>query len=468
MGQTLIAWGTKNLNTSAQLVLAKRVGFFRQEGIQIQCRLFPSEEDLFKAFATMQEKPLIWVQTAPDIFRLRAKGFPIQIVAPLADISASYQVIVREHAGIVLPGDLEGRKIGIVRDSLVELMFRNMVRDFSLDLDSMNFINAAPVRQLELFAAGEIDVVACWEPWVSQARYIGGRFYFSGLFSKIPGHEGPVNWLTGQSLLATYAAYLHTDREQLLSCLKAIKKATDYLNTTVQRAVSILSDLLSVEHDELAELLQKNLYAMKMDETFQIGLSSARDLFTTSVLDPAPALAELYTPELLAQLDASLVSQTVQLSSLPNQESISSQATQILAEGNIYYAVQAHIQRSRSVPLRYMIVDDTRVVLDVFSTIVDMLDGQVVGTASTGAEGIVLYVDQLPDVVVMDISMPDMNGIEAIKSIFKINPAANVIVISGNDYEEIRQRVFQLGVKVFIGKPFHIEQILTTLQRLIS
>ncbi len=123
----------------------------------------------------------------------------------------------------------------------------------------------------------------------------------------------------------------------------------------------------------------------------------------------------------------------------------------LLAEGNIYYVAQAQIQRSRPSPLRYIIVDDSHVVIDVFSTIVEMLDGQVVGTASTGTEGLVLYVDQLPDVVVMDISMPDMNGIEAIKSIFNINPAAHVIVISGNDYDDIRQRVFQLGVKVFVG-----------------
>ncbi|MDY0093322.1 MAG: response regulator [Candidatus Vecturithrix sp.] len=468
MEQTLIAWGTKNLNTSAQLVLAKRLGFFRQEGIQIQCRLFSSEEDLFKAFTTMQEKPLIWVQTAPDILRLCANGLPIRIIAPLADISASYQMILREHTGIVLPADLEGRKIGITRDSLTEIMFRNMARDFSLELDSIEFFNAPPVKQLELFSAGELDAVACWEPWASQARYMGGQFYFSGLFSKIPGHEGPVNWLTGQSLLTTYTDQLHKAPELLLSCLKAIKKATDYLNTTVQKAVSILSDLLSVEHDELAELLQKNLYTMKMDETFQIGLSSARDLFTTSGQWSLPSAAECYTPELLARLGASLTPQIVCPSHVSDHMPESATPKPLLAEGNIYYVAQAQIQRSRPSPLRYIIVDDSHVVIDVFSTIVEMLDGQVVGTASTGTEGLVLYVDQLPDVVVMDISMPDMNGIEAIKSIFNINPAAYVIVISGNDYDDIRQRVFQLGVKVFIGKPFHVEQILTTLQRLIS
>ena len=63
--------------------------------------------------------------------------------------------------------------------------------------------------------------------------------------------------------------------------------------------------------------------------------------------------------------------------------------------------------------------------------------------------------------------MPDMSGIEAIERILTINSAANIIVISGNDYEEVRQQVFSLGVKVFIGKPFHVEQIVNVLTKLI-
>ena len=468
MEQPLIAWGTKNLNTSAQLVLAKRLGFFRQEGIQMQCRLFPSEEELFHAFTTMKEQPLIWVQTAPDILQLRAKGLPVQILAPLAEISASYQVIVRQDAGIVLPGDLEGRRIGMAPHSLIDIAFRNMARDFSLDLETIEFIHAAPVRQLELFATHELDVVACWEPWASQARYMGGQFYFSGLFSKIPGHEGPVNWLTGQSLLVTFQEHLHQTPDLLLASLKAIKKATEYLNTTIHKAASVLSDLLGVEHDELSELLQNNLYTMKMDETFQLGLTSVLELFMASSLSPVAGVSELYTPDLLTQLDPSLVVQPVRssFSSGPPQEP--SQSVEILHNGNIYYPAHARIRRSGSLPLRYIIVDDTQVIVDVFATIVEMLDGNVVGAASTGSEGLVLYVDLLPDIVVMDISMPDMNGIDAIKNILNINPAANIIVISGNDYQEIRQQVFNLGVKAFIGKPFHIDHILSTLQHLLS
>ena len=44
----------------------------------------------------------------------------------------------------------------------------------------------------------------------------------------------------------------------------------------------------------------------------------------------------------------------------------------------------------------------------------------------------------------------------------------NIIVISGNDYEEVRQQVFNLGVKVFIGKPFHVEQIVKVLTKLFA
>jgi two-component system chemotaxis response regulator CheY len=129
--------------------------------------------------------------------------------------------------------------------------------------------------------------------------------------------------------------------------------------------------------------------------------------------------------------------------------------------------MKIQIQPTGSSPLRYILVDDTKVVVDLFSSVVTMLDGTVVGTASTGAEALIQYVDLLPDIVVMDISMPDMSGIEAIERILALNPLANIIVISGNNYAEIRKKVFELGVKVFIGKPFHIEQIVKVLSKVI-
>lgn len=478
MSDQLIVWGTKDLNTSAQLVLAKRLGFFKQAGLDVQCKLFPSEQRLAEAFRQAGEKPFVWAQTVPEFLRLYASGREVKIIAPLADISASYQVILREDAGIVLPGELEGRKIGIVRGSLIEVAFRNMAKDFGVDFAKIQFIDVSPTKQLELFVDGELDGIACWEPWTSQARYMGGKLYFSGLHSLIPGHEGNVNWLTGQSMLVTFAETIRTFPERLLTLLQSVKKATDYLNTTIHKAAFILSDLLGMPNEELAVLLQKNIYTMKMDALFQVGLVSICDTFLTmeapDKLEPArrslPS-AEMYVAHLLKQLDPLLI----QLADdkLAAEPHASSPELEMAGENNIYYPAHgkmrsAGARRPGAAPRRYLIVDDTRVVTDLFAVVVEMVNGVVVGTSATGAEAIIQYVDLLPEIVVMDISMPDMNGIEAIKRIFAINPTADIIVLSGNNYAEIRREVFALGVKLFIGKPFHVEQVAKVLAKLLE
>lgn len=471
-----VVWGTKDLNTSAQLVLAKRLGFFQQEGLDVQCKLFPSEQRLSAAFQKTETAPLAWSQTVPEILRLYTRGFDIKILAPVADISASYQVVLHEDAGIALPGDLEERKLGIVNGSLIEVAFRNMARDFGVDLRKITFINAPPAKQLELFVDAVIDGIACWEPWTTQAQYVGGKLYFSGLYSMIPGHEGKVNWLTGQSMLVASAETIRTSPEILLRLLKAIKRATDYLNVTVNKAAIVLSDLLGVENTELVVLLQKNIYTMKMDHLFQVGLASVRDVFPefdrpgdarlSSYRSLAPwTIPEMYTPEVLRQVDSSLVQLAEERPALSKGEKPSEM--EIIAEDTIYYPAGMTIQSAGATPLRYIIVDDTKVVIDVFSTVIDMVNGTVVGTASTGAEALIQYVDLLPDVVVMDISMPDMSGIEAIERILALNPAANIFVISGNNYEEVRKNVFDLGAKVFIGKPFHVDRLVKVLSKLI-
>lgn len=482
MANPFVVWGAKDLNTSAQLVLAKRLGFFKHHGLDVQCKLFPSEQRLTEAFLFAESKPLAWAQTVPEILRLYTRGADVRIIAPLADISASYQVVLHEDAGIALPGDLEDRSIGMVKGSLIEVAFRNMAKDFGVDLEKVNFIDVPPTKQLELFVDGEVDGIACWEPWTSQAQYMGGRLYFSGLYSMIPGHEGKVNWLTGQSMLVTRIAILEGFPEILVALLRAVKQATDYLNDTVNKAAVVLGDLLGFENTELTVLLQKNLYTMKMDELFQVGLASIRNIFPTLLQTPPDGetltrsitswpMHTMYTSDLLREVDPLLIdlkasSDWTRLAADTSSESES--GLDIVVEDGMYYPAGTRIQTMGGMPSRYIIVDDTQVVIDLFSNVVEMIEGTVVGTASTGAEALVLYVDQLPDIVVMDISMPDMSGLDAIERILGMNPAANVIVISGNNYEEVRQKVFNLGGKLFISKPFHVDQIVNVLTKLMA
>lgn len=479
MAQPLVVWGTRDLHTSAQLVLARRLGFFKKLGLDVQCKLFPSEQRLARALHSASARPLAWAQTVPEILHLYAHGIDVRIIAPLADISASYQVILHEDAGIALPGDLEDRMFGIVKGSLNEVAFRNMAKDFGVDLDTIQFIDAPPTRQLELFVDGEVDGIACWEPWTTQAQYMGGRLYFSGLYSRIPGHEGEVNWLTGQSMLVTHDETLESFPEILTTVLQALKQATDYLNATVNKAAVVLGDLLGEENADLKVLLQKNRYSMTMDELFHVGLASIRDVFPALLQQEAPSqpaarsiqnwpLQAMYTTTLLEAVDPRLVA----LKAVPNPPGMPDRAPApaerpIREENGIYYPDGTTIL-TMNTPARYIIVDDTQVVIDLFSSVVDMLQGTVAGTASTGAQAMVQYVDLLPDIVVIDISMPDMSGLEAIERILAINPAANIFVISGNNYAEIRDKVFELGAKAFIRKPFHIDNIVAVLTKLLT
>jgi two-component system chemotaxis response regulator CheY len=221
---------------------------------------------------------------------------------------------------------------------------------------------------------------------------------------------------------------------------------------------------------------------MKMDELFQVGLASIRNVFPSLLQAPADEgtmmrsvndwpVQAMYTPDLLRVVDPLLIA----LKASPDMASLESETSSdaggtldIVVEDGIYYPAGTRIQAMGGTPSRYIIVDDTQVVIDLFSDVVEMIEGTVVGTASTGAEALVLYVDQLPDIVVMDISMPDMSGLEAIERILGMNPAANVIVISGNNYEEVRQKVFELGGKLFISKPFHVDQIVKVLTKLMD
>ena len=457
-------WGVKDLHTSAQLVLAKRLGFFQQHGLEVECKLFSAEDKFLDAFERSPAKPLAWTQTLPQFLALRAAGLSAQIIAPLADISASYQVILRPNCGVILPGDLAGRRVGIMRGSLVEIALRNMAKDFDLDVADIKLLDAAPPQLLAWFANGEIDALACWEPWTTQAHYMGGLRYFSGLYSSIPGHEGAVNWLTAHSLFVTLEAHIRDRAETLLALLRSLEQATTYLNATMQRAAAVFSDLLGTEKDELAALLQKNRYTMQMHDLFYIGLVSGLNLLSPDMRAACSAEhpESLYVSHLLAQVNPAYAPTPSRDDRQPPFHE------EILAQGNIFYPASARIHAPESRALRYIVVDDTQIVIEMFSEIVEMTGGEVVGTASTGAEAMVLYIDHLPDIVAMDISMPEMNGFEAIKHMLSINPQANIFVMSGNNYEEIRREAFRLGAKLFIGKPFHLIDILQVLQCIIQ
>lgn len=90
--------------------------------------------------------------------------------------------------------------------------------------------------------------------------------------------------------------------------------------------------------------------------------------------------------------------------------------------------------------------------------VVGMVGGVIVGEGTTGKEAIDLYFRLRPDIVIMDVSMPDMEGVEALSKIMEGDSSAKVVIISTLGYEELVKKALDLGARHFITKPYQPEK----------
>ncbi|QEN03797.1 response regulator [Thiospirochaeta perfilievii] len=116
---------------------------------------------------------------------------------------------------------------------------------------------------------------------------------------------------------------------------------------------------------------------------------------------------------------------------------------------------------------RVLIVDDIPFIRSVIKDILIAGDFGVVGEASDGAQALAMYKAVKPDVVLLDINMPVLDGIETLKRIKKINKEAIIIMCSSLGDQENIVNAISLGAKDFVVKPFRKERILSALEKAI-
>ena len=111
--------------------------------------------------------------------------------------------------------------------------------------------------------------------------------------------------------------------------------------------------------------------------------------------------------------------------------------------------------------LKLLIVDDERIIRETMATIIDWntLDIQLIGTAKDGIEAYNIILDEYPDIVLTDIKMPALSGIELIAKIHEINPQTQFIILSGYGEFEYAKKAMQYGVKHYLLKPCNEMQI---------
>lgn len=116
---------------------------------------------------------------------------------------------------------------------------------------------------------------------------------------------------------------------------------------------------------------------------------------------------------------------------------------------------------------RVLVVDDIKFIRSVIKDILVDNDYSVVGEASDGAEALALFKALKPDVVLLDIHMPVLNGMETLKRIKKVNKDAIVIMCSSLGDQENIINAISLGARDFVVKPFRKERILSAIKKSI-
>jgi len=115
---------------------------------------------------------------------------------------------------------------------------------------------------------------------------------------------------------------------------------------------------------------------------------------------------------------------------------------------------------------RILIVDDAAFMRVVLKNILVKEGYEVIAEASNGVEAIEKFNEHKPDIVTMDITMPEMDGIVALKEILKIDSKAKVCMVSAMGQESIILESVKNGARDFIVKPFSPEDVLTKMSRL--
>jgi len=117
---------------------------------------------------------------------------------------------------------------------------------------------------------------------------------------------------------------------------------------------------------------------------------------------------------------------------------------------------------------RVLVVDDAIFMRRMISEILEENGMEVVGEADTGASAVKLYSELKPDLVTMDIIMPEMNGIDAVKEIMAIDSQARIVMCSALGQQALVQEAISAGAKDFLIKPFNPSRVVEVVTKVLG
>ncbi len=119
--------------------------------------------------------------------------------------------------------------------------------------------------------------------------------------------------------------------------------------------------------------------------------------------------------------------------------------------------------------LKFVVVDDAIFMRTLLKRMIEEVDGyRVVGEGFNGYEAIEQAKINRPDVMTLDITMPEMDGIKAVKEILKVSPGTKIIMVSAMGQQSMVIEAIKLGAKDFVVKPFEKSRVQQAIKNVIS
>lgn len=117
---------------------------------------------------------------------------------------------------------------------------------------------------------------------------------------------------------------------------------------------------------------------------------------------------------------------------------------------------------------RILIVDDSRTSRKILRSILEDAGHEVIGEAMDGQDGVNKYKELRPDLVTLDITMPVMDGLEALKCIREVDGNAKVIMVTAAGQQNKMIDAIKLGASEFVTKPFEPDEIVKMVNKLVK
>lgn len=115
-----------------------------------------------------------------------------------------------------------------------------------------------------------------------------------------------------------------------------------------------------------------------------------------------------------------------------------------------------------------LIVDDSIVMRKNLASIITKAGHKIIGEASNGKQAVTQYEDLKPDIVTMDISMPIMSGVEAVKQIIRFDPHAKIIMVSAVNQKKMVFNAINAGAKHYVIKPIDTKKVVSIINEVLN